>query len=227
MNIVDIFYKPTAVFTDIKKTAAWVQSFIILSILSIVVAYFMLPINEIVSMSMAQSKGLTPEQMEITRTATEKFKYFGLVALPISLVFGIAITSVLLYLGLLAYKVKVKFVKIFSLITTASVLTALGVAVNVAILYIRGLDAVKGMGDMNVIGLNLFFKVDEVGLPLYQFLAGINLFTLWYALIVIFGLSKIADLKIGKSAVIFLYSWALIALCSFAMSVFSEIMTKK
>jgi len=221
MNIVDIFYKPNVVFSEIKKTAVWVQSFVILSILSIVVAYFMLPINEIVSISLLQSKGYTPEQMEMARTATEKFKYFGLIALPISLVFGIAVTSLLIYLGLLAYKVKVKFVKIFSLITTASVFTALGVAVNVAILYIRGLDAVKGMGDISVIGLNLFFKVEEIGLPLYQFLAGINLFTLWYALIVIFGLSKIAEIKIGKSTVVFLYSWALIALCSFAMAVLS------
>jgi len=227
MNIIDIFYKPNTVFTDIRKTATWVQSFIILSILSIVVAYFMLPINEIVSRSMLQAKGVTPEQMGMGKTAAEKFKYFVLIGIPFGLVFEIAMPSLLIYLGLVAYKSKVKFVKIFSLVTTASIFSVFGLAVNVAILYIRGLDAIKGADDLSVIGLNLLFNVEETGLPLYQFLAGINVFELWYALILIFGLSKIADIKIGKSVVVFLYSWALIALFGFAIAVFSEIMTKQ
>jgi hypothetical protein len=219
MNIINAFYKPDSAFTEIKNRATWVQSFIILSIVSIVVAYFMLPVSQILLANMPATKNLTAEQIEAARAASAKFQYFGLIAVPIGLVFGIAFTSLLIYLGVLACKCKVHFVKIFSLITTASVFTVLGSVVNVVVLYLRGLDAIKGAGDMSVIGLNMLFKVEDLGLPMYQFLAGINIFELGYALFVIFGLSKIADLKIGKSVAVFIFSWAFISLCSFAIAV--------
>lgn len=220
MNILKLFYRPNEAFASIKAKGSWVSSFLVVTILLVVIGYFMIPITKQVLSLMLYPENLTADQIASAKASADQFKYLGLIAIPFSLAFSVAIWGLFLFLGALICKCKVAFVKVFALVSTAYIFVVLDGALNMGLIYLKGIGSLTSEGNMYKTGLNLLFKVEEVGLPMYQVLASINPFQICYALALIFGLSKIADLKLSKSVLIYVFSWLIMTLFTFAIAVF-------
>lgn len=221
MKSLKILYNPKKVFNEISENATWGRDYIILSFLIVLIAVFMLPITEQILNNLGPLKRLSSNQMAMIKTAANKVQYLGIMAEPIVFIIKNLIFSVLLYFGIQIYKGKKVFSELFALSIVASSIIVLAGIINTIALYYRGIENVKRIFDIYVISLNTLFNPNDIGIPLYQFLTNINIFEAWFIIILIYGVSKIAEIDKKKSSLIVITSWLVLVMFNVIQAIIS------
>lgn len=212
MNIINVFFKPANVYSQTKAQPSWGQSFIILSFVSIIIAFFTIPINTQITNNLMSTVGGTASKQELIQSTMDKVKYWSLLSEPINLTIRILIFSALAYIGSIIIKRGSNFKQVFALCTHAFVIIILSKIANLCMLYIKGIENIKTVFDMSAIGLNIFS--DKSVNFLNVFLSGINIFEIWFIWILVSGISYILEIKKSKSAIIVISTWLIIQLFS-------------
>ena len=112
---------------------------------------------------------------------------------------------VLLILGLLYFialkvlKANSDFSNILNVVGLALLITAVGNLISTVISIIRG--------EPSSVGLGLLFSEEAVGAKLSAFLTKLDVFSIWYYVVVAIGLSKIGRVGVGKCAVFVFGIW--------------------
>lgn len=96
-----------------------------------------------------------------------------------------------------------------ALVGYTSVILALGSLFNAGIVYLRGVDTVTGYQDLATIGLNILFRMQSIGHPLYVLLSEISVFSVWSLILIVLGLEKMASLSRVKAITVTLLVWSL------------------
>lgn len=96
-----------------------------------------------------------------------------------------------------------------ALVGYTSVILVLGSLFNAGIVYLRGIDMVTDPQDLLTSGLNIFFRMQSIGQPLYVLLSEISVFSVWSLILIVVGLEKMASLSRGKAITVTLLVWSL------------------
>ncbi|WMI92699.1 YIP1 family protein [Bacteroides fragilis] len=207
MNIVNIIFNPNSVYDRIGSAPKWKCDYIVLSVIFICITYFSLPIQEQLSNNLNAFSNLSASQVKLIKSTARTMSYIGLVMEPIKFIIKISILSFIIYIGVSFCNGVKSYISIFSLLISASIITALSQLVNLTIVYIRGVEHITNWNDANLIALNTLFDYDKINLFLYSFLGGINVFEMWYMLILIFGIKKVCKITMKNSIAIIIIMW--------------------
>ncbi len=194
------------------KKNYWMIPLIISIILTVIGTFLFMQDEELASKTMKKAREKMSEQFDknvkegkMTREDADKaldgmnpqsamFKIFGYVGA----VFG---SFVILFIPFIIYLIILKIMKtefeimnILNVIGLAMLILALGNLIALVISILRG--------EMSSIGLGLILSEESVGDKVYALISKLDLFNIWFYIVVGIGLSKIAKLDFGKAVMI-------------------------
>lgn len=210
-NLANVLATPTEVFTRLKKQPRWFLAFVIISSVSIVAAWLLLPLSETVLVSMIGDK-LDAEQARWIVSATHRLEYLSLILRPlILLIRWLIIASVVHFLSiLLSTAWHVRFTSVYAVVVHSEVILLLMVVVNLVILYASGPDSMKSAMDLQaIVGLEFFLTDSSKNPALFTVLNSINLFSVWYVATLAIGTSVLTGFSKLKSSIISSTVWLL------------------
>lgn len=207
-----IFTEPGNTFETIAKFPKrnfWLLPVIILVVTSIVSSFLFFSDVELVSKMMDKQKQQLRERMqesvkngkmsqEQANDAIEKAEKFmdpkglffkitgfaGAVVAPFIMLF---ILSVIYMLLLKMFKANFEFTNILNVVGLSLIVSAIGSILAIVLSII--------MGELNSVGLSLILKADKVGETLHALLMKIDVFSIWFYILVSIGLVRVAKIK--------------------------------
>jgi hypothetical protein len=214
--IAGVFTEPGKTFSTIalsEKQHYWVFPVIAFIIINLISAFLFFSDEELVSKVMekqfqkveqkmeekVKSGDMTQEEADIALEQTEKFMnpdsifflitgYGSGVVLPFILLF---VLSLVYLIALKILKADFNYVNILNVIGLSFIVLAIGKILDVVISILTG--------DISTISLGLLFSEDGVAESIYKLFMSIDVFTIWFMVLIAIGLSKISGIKSGVS----------------------------
>jgi len=112
--------------------------------------------------------------------------------------------------------------KVLQLLVYCNLIIVLGDLINTALLYWRGIDNIEHAYDIILTGITHFISIEQVGTTGYVFLNSINLFQLWFVVLLSIGFRILTDIKPVKSIVISIFFWLITILIPVLFVYFSQ-----
>jgi len=207
-SIMNVFDSPKETFYKIKESSDWFIEFIVWAVGTTIYGHLLSPFSQrlmMLSFNMQTSIPRTQQIMNMVIKYQRVALLFAFIPLFIKL---ILFTVVLYYLIILLNSHKVRLKTIFSIVIHSEFILLLMVIVNLFILYIKGINAVNNIFDLQaVVGLEYFIHDKTNNIPLYTFLSNFNVFTIWYIVVLTIGVSVVTELEKWKSAIIVSLVW--------------------
>lgn len=219
-----IFIEPRITFSTIAGSAKkhyWVLPIIIFIIVNLISAFLFFSDEELVSKVMdkqfqkveqrmeenVKSGNMTQEEADLALEQTEKFMnpksvfflitgYGSGVVLPFVLLF---VLSLVYLIALKILKAEFDYVNILNVIGLSFVILAIGKILDVVISILTS--------DINTISLGLLFSEESIGDSLYKLMSSLDLFAIWFSILVAIGLSKISGIKSSVSYILVFGIW--------------------
>lgn len=234
-----IFTEPGNTFETIAKFPKrnfWLLPVIILVVTSIVSSFLFFSDAELVSKMMDKQKQQLRERMqesvkngkmsqEQANDAIEKAEKFmdpkglffkitgfaGAVVAPFLMLF---VLSVIYMLLLKMFKANFEFMNILNVVGLSLIVSAIGSIIAIVLSII--------LGDLNSVGLSLILKADTVGETLHALLMKLDVFSIWFYILVAIGLVRVAKIKPLISYSIVFGLWVIwLAVTTFVFKMFT------
>lgn len=212
--ITGVFTSPTQTFDAIKNTEKknlWVIPFIIVVILGILTIYLFNNDNELTSESKSMQKeymqkmiySIEKQEKENVISSEQAMKIkedlqknidsatgeTGFLGLQISNILYILFLSLVAFILVKILKGKITYLNIINIIVLSMLILAIGDLINIVISILLGTNT--------NLGLNILLKPPSVPLYISVFFGAIDLFDVWFIVILSIGLSKVASIKIS------------------------------
>lgn len=127
---------------------------------------------------------------------------------PFYLIIKFIIISVVLWIIISFFSDEADFKKIFSVVVHCGIITFLGSVLTLIILQLRGVDSIKSSTDVQVsLGLDIFLQNPDLSLPLKAFLSNINVFSIWWIVLITLGISITSKISRTKATLIAMFFW--------------------
>ena len=219
-----IFSEPGNTFSTIAGSAKqhyWVLPIIIFIVINLISAFLFFSDEALVSKVMdkqfqkveqrmeenVKSGSMTQEEADLALEQTEKFMnpksvfflitgYGSGVVLPFILLF---VLSLVYLIALKILKADFDYVNILNVIGLSFIILAIGKILDVVISILTS--------DINTMSLGLLFNEDNIGASLYKLMTSLDVFTIWFSIIVAIGLSKISEIKSSVSYILVFGIW--------------------
>lgn len=234
-----IFTEPGNTFDTIAKYPKrnfWLLPVIILVVTSVVSSFLFFSDAELVGKMMDKQKQQLRERMqesvkdgkmsqEQANDAIEKaekfmdpkglfFKITGFAGAVIAPFLMLFVLSVIYMLFLKMFKANFEFTNILNVVGLSMIVSAIGSVLAIVISII--------MGDLNSIGLSLVLKADTVGETLHALLMKLDVFSIWFYILISIGLVRVAKVKSAISYLIVFGLWIIwLAVTTFVFKMFA------
>lgn len=195
------FTNPNKLFEDYKTRPTWFLKTLIVVLLTVIVTLVtvQLTVGPQIDMMLSQQPDMTREQAENAMQIAKPFT----IGIAIGGGFVGAVAAVflgsLIYWGLISlFGGKTRYMSVVSVYSLAYVPASIGGIITIAFAYFT----------------NNFYSLlqpEAWDIILRRF----DLFVIWQVLLLVFGFSKIADIKLSKSAIIVGIMWLLVTAYSF------------
>lgn len=234
-----VFTEPGTTFENIAKYPKrnfWLLPVIILVITSVVSSFLLFSDAELVGKMMDKQKQQLREKMqesvksgkmtqEQANDAIEKAEKFmdpnglffkitgfaGAVMAPFLMLF---VMSVIYMLLLKMFKANFEFTNILNVVGLSMIVSAVGSVLGIVLSIV--------MGDLNTVGLALVLKADTVGETLHELLMKLDVFSIWFYILIAIGLVKVAKVKPAVSYSIVFGLWILwLVITTFVFKMFT------
>jgi hypothetical protein len=223
-NLINVLATPTEVFNSLKDQPRWLLTFAVISLISMVVGWFMFPMSQHITYIILSSK-LSGTQLDQAIAFSERFKYIGLLFVPVTLLIKWVIVGALIYLLCILFETpnELKYRTIFSVVVYSEMILLFMSVVNVLILYVKGIGSVQHLVDLQAVpGLDLLLKDKISNLPLFTFLNSFNVFSIWYVITLTVGISVVTGYRKLKASLIVTGVWVLLVTFQVIMSFISS-----
>ncbi|MCK4236896.1 MAG: YIP1 family protein, partial [Candidatus Krumholzibacteria bacterium] len=175
--IIDIFIDPVKVFRRVGAGLTWWKPYIVIAVISVIHAWLSLPIQQrIMEIKMS---GMSAEQLEKASANFGKFGLIGLIAAPVLLLIILVISTGIAHFIINMISSNSNFKKTLSLLTFCGFIGMLEQIINVAVVRLRGIEAIETFADQKVsFSLAAFFP----GLEGFwsALMESLGIFQIWY-----------------------------------------------
>jgi hypothetical protein len=184
-DLVRVLFEPTAVFERVRERPRFLLPAIGLSVIVIVITYFMQPFTQA---AMASRMAQIAQQNPQAAANAAKFQSIGLIFAPIGVFIALLIAAVIYWLlVMLVAGGDAKFKTLLSVAAYTALPAILLQAAALVVLKMKGVEAVSSMEDLRPpLGLNLLAP-NATGFT-GAVLAGINPFSLWGMVLTAIGI---------------------------------------
>jgi hypothetical protein len=221
-----IFTEPGNTFEAIAKNPKknyWLLPVLILVVTSIVSSFLFFSDAELVGNMMDKQKvkmresmqekvksgKMTQEQANNAIEQAEKFmdpkglffRITGTAGAVISPFVMLFLLAVIYMLFLKMMKAEFDFTNILNIVGLSLIISAIGSVLGIVLSII--------MGNLNTVGLSLILKPETVGETMHGLLMKLDVFTIWFYVLVAIGLSKVSKIKPSMSYLIVFGLWVI------------------
>lgn len=187
-----IFSAPTKVFDDIKESrVGWWQPWIWMSVISMAVTYFSLPIQRFVAE--LNPADLPAEQLQQQLDWMDKFGTIQLIALPVVILLLVLIVGGLSYILVSILAEKAAFKKYLTLYFYAGIISSLTGVLSTIMVRIKGVETIRVPADAQF-SVGLGFLAPAGATVVKALLSGIEFFVIWSLVVVAMGLMRVFDM---------------------------------
>lgn len=224
INILDTLANPSDAFMSINQQPRWLVTFIIISVITIIMAFLIHPFNQHLMTAMLAEQFKDSDIEQILGTSLI-FTYIGYLFSPVFLLLRWLIIAALLYfIAVLSNTEQLTYKTIFASVVHAEIILVVMNIVNVIILYFQGIDTVTDPVHLQaIVGLDFLMHAPADNMPLFILLNSINIFTIWYLSILTIGYSIITGFSKTKSMFIVGFVWLLTLFYQAAVAAISEL----
>lgn len=202
-NLIDVVFAPGATFDDVREHPRWLVPLLVVTALTLVVSFLMRPVTLELQRAQMAGRGMTPEQIE---SALGMVRVFSLIGAPVAVVVFTALFA-LLFWGWAAisgahqasYKVA------FTAMIYTGVIQILQAVAQTIVVFTKGAEQVAREGGPPTFGLALFLDRGDMPGLLWGFLANINFFSIWGA--VVLAIAGIHAMRMSQGAA---YAFAIV-----------------
>lgn len=195
----NIFGAPSEAFTALKEQPSWFMGFIIIAVVSIGIAWAILPFAEQMARTKMLESGMDAAQMEQGQAMAELFSSIGLLLTPLPLLIKWLIFAGLFYLGvqLLGSSKALTFKSMFAAVVYSELILVFSTLINAALLLcFKDISDIQKSIDLQMIpGLHLLFGDHPLGTLQLTLLSQVTPFAIWYLIVLSVGVAIVADLK--------------------------------
>jgi hypothetical protein len=217
-RLMGIFISPVETLADVARKPDFLAPLIVLILATVAVTEILLwkvGLERLVRMGLEQSSAasrMSPEQLE---QVVHQQVRIGTYTAHLGAVLGVPIILLILAgLGILIVNVifggRAKFKTVFSEICYADLVTLLGSLMAIALIWFGDPDH---FNQSNPIPSNIgyFLNPHEVSKPLYSLASSIDIFTIWFLILMSIGLAEATGRKVKPLSVFLVYGgiWVL------------------
>jgi hypothetical protein len=205
----EIFIDPAEVFSRIDERPTWLGPFLAVSLVAMLTLLLSAPIGQQLALRHLPNgagEEVRAELFRILRVST----YYSVAVTPILILLKWSVLAALLFLILILSGADISYRKTLALLGHASLVVSLDSLLSVLIMYVRGLDNILSPADVQstVLSLSSFLSV-ALHPALRVALDNLSVFTLWYLVLLIFGVASVARLDRWRAAFIVTLLWGL------------------
>jgi hypothetical protein len=214
-KIAGIFISPRETFEALDRKPTWLVPFIIIVVMTLGMTVLTRDIGMQDMMAKFQAREMPQEQIDKIAAQSQGIgKYIGYVMIPVAtLAIWAIFAGVLLFCGNTLLGGSAKFKKVFSMMSWSSLVGALAIIVNTAIILSKG--TTQGVTTSLAVLLPVPGLSDKPSL-LYRLISKFDLFTVWSLILWMIGLSVIYKFTMKKSAGLVIALWAVWIVISIA-----------
>lgn len=215
-RIGDVFFAPSTVYDDIReRRAGWVQPWLFVSVLGLLVTYLSFPIQRAVQdlnlMNIPQDK--LDQQLAMMNT----MKIASLISTPAVVILATLVVAGISYMVVSVMSPEANFKQYFTLSMFAGVIGIMGQVVSTAVIRLRGVDKIATLEDARF-SLSLRPLAPPDSAVLRGLLGSFEFFWVWSTIFVVMGLMRIFGMSRSKAIAVVVPIWLMYVI----LMVFSE-----
>jgi len=204
-RIIGVFVSPRPTMDNISARPNWLLPLIIVTIVGTVSGYLLSDvILQTAIDQMSNNANMTPEQVELARPRVEQWTRITAWASPLVFtpVFYLILAGVFMFVGNVMLGGAARYKTLFSVVCWSALITVISSLINVPVMRSRG--AMES-------ATNLAFLAPEGETQslLYFFLSQIDLFTIWWLIVLGLGLAAANRFSNEKGVTTVFVLWAL------------------
>lgn len=195
MALIKIFVEPYKAFQHIKEKDDWWIPYLIFSLILIITQIVLFPIvNRIMSEFMIRNEMQNPAGNLFF------FRILGLLSIPIVTIITFLFLSFLIYLFTFIFGKNLSFIKGLDIVSYISMINSIKRVIETIVIILRK-NTITSFADMRLkSGLDLLFNVENRRLNLI--LSEIDIFNIWFYVLLTLGISYITGIDKKKSGII-------------------------
>lgn len=205
-NIIGVFFSSQRTFLRLKSNPSWLVTFLLIAAGTILISFIISPFV-IQAQIVSFPSEVGPQQIEDGMRFIKRYQTIVIFLSPLFLIIKFLVNSAILWLIVQLFR-EADFKRVFSLVVHCALIQLLGSIVSLIVLKLRGIQSIRSAADLQVyFGLDMFLRNQELNIPLKAFLSSINLFSIWWIILVILGLSIITEISKSKATLIAVSFW--------------------
>lgn len=218
--ITGVITAPGETFETIANTPRknyWLIPVLISIVLGLISTFMFMQDAELVDKLMDKQKNKMREKFEesikqgkMTKEDADKaiesmnpkgtfFKIIGFGGAAVGPFIILLLLSVVYLIALKIMKAQFEFTNILNVVGLALLIATVGNLISMVVSIIKG--------DLSTLGLSLFISESSAGEKMYSLISKIDIFYIWFYVVIAIGLSKIARIKMLKSVIVVFFVW--------------------
>jgi hypothetical protein len=210
-NLFTVFVAPREAFVNLKVRPRWFMAFFMIALVLLGIAWLTQPFSEQLAYRLLSEK-FAEQQVQQMLASAQRFQYVGLILAPFLLLLRWLIISAFLYFAseLLGAPNTTEFKTVYAVTVYSEIILVLMGVINLLLLYNKGIDVVQNVADLQaVVGLDILFADTAKNLSLFTFFNNINIFSIWYVVVLTIGISVVTNFSKLKSGILVTTIWLL------------------
>lgn len=209
MRALEVFFDPFNLFGRLNARPNWLIPFLIVVVAGVVSILLMSPVLMRITLRQIP-EGMSAETQEQMISMMRLSKYYGILVSPLVVMLKWSISAFLLFSVSVLFGADITYRKVLSLLGHASIITALDNLLSILVLYLRGIDTIKSVEDIQSTVLSLNHLMGSTGHPVLRvFLESVNVLTVWYMIVLVMGMASMTTVSKKQSAAIVGVVWTL------------------
>lgn len=155
----------------------------------------MIPVSEKIVSITISSMDIVESQQDTIMQITHKMRYLQAIGTLFYYLFTLLFYALILWVLIPIARNKLSFKNALQLIVYCYFIVVIGDFINTILLYTRGLDSIKNVYDISLVGLNMLTSVERVGAIFYVFLSCFTPFQLLFIFLLSIGLKVFTNMK--------------------------------
>jgi hypothetical protein len=207
-RLAGIFVSPKKVFADVDAGAPWWEPWAWGSLLHMVIAYAVLPIQ--VRLFELTRDTMSPEVYEQRLASMQSFpvKYLGVMTAPITILFVAVIFAALSFIAVSVLSERSNFKKHLAIYLWSSLVASVGVLLSNIVVRMKGLDAVRSYSDA-LAPFGPAALLPEGGKIWFALLSTLDIFAVWFYVLMAVGVTQVFRLSRSASLLVVVPIWLL------------------
>lgn len=198
-------------------------AFMLLIVMILANAFLCIPINEIIVKHTFSSMNIPPDNMNMMLEISYKTRYLQAISNGIVQIGQIFFFPLFIYILGKVLREKITYKMCLIIYLYSYFIVQAGDIINTILLYVKGIENIHQVYEINLMGLNRMFSFQSLGPVMYTLLTYINPFQLFSVLIIYLGLKNMLNIKPAKAIAMSGIFWIITILFPLLSVYYSEV----